>query len=57
MDRGTQNGNENLKILGPDEIFEIEPRVSRNVRHALYSPHAGVADPFNMCYGNIENAI
>lgn len=57
MERGRKNGNEDLRILKPEEIFEIEPRIARNVRHALYSPHAGVADPFNMCYGNIENAI
>jgi glycerol-3-phosphate dehydrogenase len=57
MERGRKNGNEDLRILDPEEIFEIEPRIARNVRHALYSPHAGVADPFNMCYGNIENAV
>ena len=57
MERGRENGNEDLRILDPEEIFELEPRVSKTVRHALYSPHAGVADPFNMCYGNIENAV
>lgn len=57
MERGKKNGNEGLRIIEPEEIFEIEPRISKNVRHALYSPYAGVADPFNMCYGNIENAV
>ena len=57
LSRGIENGVENLEIIDRDKILEIEPKVNQDVVKALYCPQAGVVDPFNFCYGMIENAI
>lgn len=55
--RGIENKVPNLEIIDKDRILEIEPKVSPEVKKALYCPQAGVLDPFNYCYSMIENAI
>lgn len=57
LEKGRKNGVKNLRIIDKEEILEIEPRVSPKVVKALYCPQAGVVDPFNYCYGQLENAI
>lgn len=57
LERGRANGVAPLSLLEPSEIFALEPRVSKNVKKALYCPTSGVMDPFNFTYGMIENAI
>ena len=55
-DRGIQNGVKDLYILTGDEVREIEPNVSVNVKAALYAKTAGIVCPFGMCYAFAENA-
>ena len=57
LERGRKNKVPNLQIIDKEEILKIEPKVSSEVMKALYCPQAGVIDPFNFCYGMIENAI
>lgn len=57
LERGQKNGVSPLSLLDPPEILALEPRVSPNVKKALYCPNSGVVDPFNFTYGMIENAI
>lgn len=56
-DRGLKNGVEGLEIIDKDRVLEIEPKVSKNVKKALYCSESGVIDPFNFCYAMMENAI
>ena len=42
LNRGTENGVENLELIGPERLKEIEPH-SRGLM-ALYSPNTGIID-------------
>lgn len=55
-DRGIQNGVKDLQILSGDEVRQLEPNVSVNVKAALYAPTAGIVCPFGMTYAFAENA-
>lgn len=44
--QGTLNGVDNLRILGQDEIYKIEPNV--NAVAALYSPDTGIVDSHSL---------
>ena len=55
-ERGLQNGVKELYILTGDEVREIEPNVSTEVKAALYAKTAGIVCPFGMCYAFAENA-
>jgi L-2-hydroxyglutarate oxidase LhgO len=44
--QGTQNGVDNLRILGKDEIHKIEPEV--NAVAALHSPDTGIVDSHSL---------
>lgn len=56
-DRGIKNGVKKLEIIDKERVIKIEPKVSDQVVKALYCPESGVIDPFNFCYGMIENAL
>ncbi len=56
-DRGIQNGVKDLRILSGDEVRELEPNVSMDVKAALYAPTAGIVCPFGMTYAFAENAV
>ena len=43
--RGTKNGVKGLRILKPEEVFELEPNISRKVQGALYAPTGGIVCP------------
>ena len=55
-DRGLQNGVKDLKVLSGDEVRELEPNVSGDVKAALYAPTAGIVCPFGLTYAFAENA-
>lgn len=55
-DRGITNGVKNMQILTGDEVRELEPGVSSEVKAALYAPTAGIVCPFGMTYAFAENA-
>lgn len=55
-DRGIKNGVEDLKILSGDEIRQMEPNVSKEVKAGLYAPTAGIVCPFTMTCAFAENA-
>ncbi len=53
-------GRENLvpcEIIGSDEMRQREPLINPSASGALYTPTAGMIDPFAACVGPIENAI
>ena len=55
-ERGLQNGVKDLYILTGDEVRELEPNVSIEVKAALYAKTAGIVCPFGMSYAFAENA-
>lgn len=57
LDNGIKNGVEGLEIIDAEKVFEIEPNVNRTVRKALYSPGAGVIDPWELCIAMTQVAI
>ncbi|MDR2547415.1 MAG: FAD-dependent oxidoreductase [Lachnospiraceae bacterium] len=56
MERGRQNGVEGLELLESDAIFHHEPRLSNDVRYALYAPSGAIVCPFGLTVAMAENA-
>lgn len=56
-ERGIENGVQGLQILSGEEVRQLEPNVSEEVKAALYAPTAGIVCPFNMTYALAENAV
>lgn len=56
LERGLRNGVEGLRILEPEEIWKLEPGVSRAVVAALYAPTGGIVCPFGLNIALAENA-
>ncbi len=48
---------EDLQIIGPDKIKELEPHSNPNIKMALYSRNAGVASPYEFTIALVENAM
>lgn len=57
MENGMKNGLQDLSIIGPQEIRQLEPVLSHDVKHALYCEGAGVCSPYEMAIALAENAI
>jgi len=55
-DRSKENGVE-VKLLSPEEVKEMEPNISPEIKGALFAPTAGIIDPFNLAVHAMENAI
>lgn len=54
--RGIKNGIPGMKILNQEEVFKMEPNVSKEVVAALYAPTAGVTGPWEVTIKLLENA-
>ena len=55
--RGIENGIPGLKILNRGEFLNREPLINPRVSGALWTPSAGVIDPFTATLAAMENAI
>ena len=55
-ERGIKNGVEGLTILSPQQVWEMEPNISKDIVGALYAPTGGVVCPFGMNIALAENA-
>lgn len=55
--RGYHNGVPGLKILSGEEVREMEPNVSPEVKGALYAPSAGIVSPWRMALAFAESAV
>lgn len=51
-----QNGVD-IKMLSPEEMFQMEPNLKKNVKLGLYAPTAGILAPWDMVYAFLENAV
>jgi len=54
--RGAQNGVEGLRIIGHDELLQMEPNISCEAVAALHAPTSGIVCPFEMTLALAENA-
>ena len=43
----------NMRIIEKEEVFAMEPNVSKEVVAALYAPTAGVTGPWEVNYKNV----
>ncbi|HBW14170.1 MAG TPA: FAD/NAD(P)-binding oxidoreductase [Proteiniclasticum sp.] len=57
MANGIKNGLDDLEIIGPDRIRELEPELTYDVKWALYCKGAGICSPYEMAIAMAENAI
>jgi len=55
-ERGDKNGVSNLEIITGDQVREIEPNVSKEVKAALYVKDSGIVSPYEMAIAMAENA-
>ena len=56
LQRGRENGVENLEIVEGDALRTLEPNLSDNVAAALYAPTGAIVCPFTLAYALAENA-
>ena len=57
LENGIKNGLEDLSIVDSEEIREMEPNLSNDLKWALYCKGAGVCSPYEMAIAMAENAI
>lgn len=57
LQNGMKNGLEDLSIIDADEIRKLEPKLSKDIKWALYCKGAGVCSPYEMAIAMAENAI
>jgi len=55
--RGRTNGVQNLRIVEGNELFEIEPNLSKNVIAALYAPTGAIVCPYELTIAAVGNAM
>lgn len=55
--RGERNGVEGLRILSREELFSMEPNVSKEAVAALYAPTGGIVCPYKLAIAAIGNAM
>ena len=56
-DNGNKNGVKDLKVLTKEEVLELEPNLTDNVKGALYAPTGGIVGPWEYTIALMENAV
>lgn len=56
LENGRANCVEDMRIIEDDEIWEHEPRASKEATCALWCPSTGYVDPFEVAIAAAENA-
>ena len=54
--RGVENGVE-VHLLSYEELINIEPNITKQVKKGLYAPTAGIINPFELNVALLENAM
>ncbi|MGI5893391.1 MAG: NAD(P)/FAD-dependent oxidoreductase [Candidatus Merdivicinus sp.] len=57
LERGKENGVPGLQLLTPEEVWAMEPQITREIKGALYAPTGGIVCPYELAIGGIENAM
>lgn len=56
LEKGKANNVPGLKIIGRDELLEMEPNMADDVCEALYAPTGAIVCPFHLTMAFAENA-
>ena len=56
QERGRSNGVPDLRVIGREELLDMEPNVSDAAIAALWAPTAGIVNPFQLTCALAENA-
>lgn len=56
-DNGNNNGVRGLKLLSREEVLEMEPNLSAEVKGALLAPTGGIVGPFEFAIALVENGV
>lgn len=54
---GNKIGVKGLKVLSKEEVLEIEPNLSNDIKGALIAPTGGIVGPFEYTIALVENGI
>lgn len=54
---GNKIGVKGLKVLSKEEVLEIEPNLSHDIKGALIAPTGGIVGPFEYTIALVENGI
>ena len=57
LEKGQKNGVPGLKIIAGEEIFKLEPNLSRDIKCALWAPSAGIVAPWELASAQAECAV
>ena len=57
LDRGLKTGVPELRIIGKEELLELEPNLSDKAVAALYAPTAGIVCPYELTIAATECAV
>lgn len=52
-----KENNVKVELLTPNEVFEMEPLLTKEIEGALYAPTSMIVDPFNLVAHALENAV
>ena len=56
-ENGNRNGLKGLRILNRNEVLEMEPNLSEEVKGALFAPTGGIVGPFEFTIALAENGV
>lgn len=57
FENGLKNNVPDMRIIERDEILQMEPNLNDNVLCALYTPSAGIIEPWEFTVASVENAM
>ncbi len=55
--QGVANGVPGLELISREQALAMEPKLSPEVRGAMYAPSAGIVNPWELCYAMAETAV
>ncbi len=57
MQRGINNGVENLKIINQAELQVLEPNLNKDIKYALYAPHGKIVSSYELAVKFTEESL
>ncbi len=57
LERGVKNGVPELKVIGKDELNELEPNIGETAVGALVAPTSSIVCPYELTIAGVENAV
>lgn len=57
LERGVANGVPELRVIGKDELNELEPNIGETAVGALVAPTSSIVCPYELTIAGVENAV